>query len=285
MRIFLIFFFSLSLFGQTPHERAWKILDQGVHDSNPLKRAKAVLSMAVLKSEPRATVMVEEALNDKDVSVREAACETLAHIRARTSIPKLQMALADGAPEVIFAAAKALYDLGDSTGQQVLSAILLGDQPDSSGFMSASVRNMKHKMHDPKALLELSVRAGAGFAVPGGGVGVAGAEGLMKDNQASGKTVAALLLATDNTPDSFMALNAGLLDKNWTVRSAATEAIGLRGAEELDSGDAATLYDNVTLLLDDKTYQVQFAAAATLIRLKEPAGAGDSPTGAAKTKQ
>ena len=32
------------------------------------------------------------------------------------------------------------------------------------------------------------------------------AEGLLKDNQASGKTVAALLLATDRTPESLEAL-------------------------------------------------------------------------------
>jgi HEAT repeat protein len=272
MRVFLCFFAAFTLFGQTPapDERAWNVLDQGVHDTNPLKRRQAVLALGLLQAQPRATALAEGALNDKDVDVRVAACGSLAQTKSLTSVPKLQMALTDPSPEVIFAGAKALYDLGDPTGGQVLSAILLGDQPDSSGFVSSGVRDMKHKMHDPKALMLLGVSAGVGFAVPGGGVGVAGAEGLMKDSQASGKTIAALMLATDHTPDSIGALNAGLLDKNWTVRAASTKAIGLRGTEGLGAGEADILYDNVLLLLDDKAWQVQYAAAATLIRLKGP---------------
>jgi HEAT repeat protein len=268
MRTFLIFLVTSTVFGQTPQERAWKVLDQGVHDSNPLKRRQAVAALGPLGSQSRAVALAEAALNDKDVDVRAAACGALAGEKSLTSVPKLQMALADAAPEVIFAAAKALYDLGDSTGRQVLSAILLGDQPDSSAFVSSGVREVKHKLHDPGALLLLGLKAGAGIAVPGGGLGVAGAERFMKDGQASGKTIAALLLAGDRTPDSFMALRAGLLDRNWTVRGASAAAIGLRGAEELNAADATALEGSLALLLDDKAWQVQYPAAATLIRLQ-----------------
>jgi HEAT repeat protein len=89
------------------------------------------------------------------------------------------------------------------------------------------------------------------------------AEGLLKDNQASGKTVAALLLATDRSAASLDALRKALEDKNWTVRAAAVRAIAKR--------NATTLYDNVAMLLDDKRDEVEYSAAAAVVRLKQPA--------------
>ncbi len=152
--------------------------------------------------------------------------------------------------------------MGDQTGVDVLTEVLLGEHSDASGFVSGSIRSMRLKLHDPKALLLIGVNEGAGLAGPFG-MGVPIAEGVLKDNQASGKTVAALLLATDKSPQSLDALRKALEDKNWTVRTAAARAIGKR--------DATMLYDNVAMLLDDKRDEVQFSAAAALVRLKQPA--------------
>jgi HEAT repeat protein len=262
MRSFLAAFLAATcLSGQTPDETAWRILDKGVHDANPLKRKQAVLAMSLLRPEPRAVALIEPALDDKDAGVREGACATLGEIKSTASIPKLQMTLADEVPEVIFAAAKALYNMNDQIGRDVIMAVLLGEQSDASGFVSGSIRSMKLKLHDPRALLLIGINEGAGFAGPFG-MAVPMAEGLLKDNQASGKTVAALLLATDLTPESLSALKGALTDKNWTVRVAATRAIGTR--------DATDLYDNVAKLLDDKREEVTLSAAAALIRLKQP---------------
>jgi HEAT repeat protein len=261
MRLFVILLTSICLFGQTPEETAWQILDHGVHDSNPLKRKQAVLAMSLLRPQTRPAVLLEGALDDKDAGVREAACATLGEIKARTSIPKLHMALADAVPEVIFAAAKALYNMDDQIWRDVIMAVLLGEQTDASGFVSSSIRGMKLKLHDPKALLLIGINEGAGFAGPFG-MAVPMAEGLLKDNQSSGKTVAALLLATDRSPATLTTLKDALGDKNWTVRAAAARAIGAR--------DAAGLYDNLATLLEDKREEVKLSAAATLIRLKQP---------------
>lgn len=57
-------------------------------------------------------------------------------------------------------------------------------------------------------------------------------------------------------------MKESLTEKNWTVRAAAARAIGTR--------NAATLYDNLAPLLADKREEVQFSAAAALIRLKQP---------------
>jgi HEAT repeat protein len=99
----------------------------------------------------------------------------------------------------------------------------------------------------------------------------------MKDNQAVGKTAAALLLATDKSPETLAALKTALAEKNWEVRVAAARAIATR--------DAGTLYPEVAKLLDDKREDVQIAAAASLIRLRQaPPVRPKAKTGAAKTR-
>ncbi len=204
MRFFTVFFAATCLFGQAIPEKAWTTLAQGVHDTNPLKRLQAVTAMTVLHPEARVTTLLEPALDDKVAAVRVAACDVLGQMKDRTAIPKLQTALSDKVGEVVFAAAKALYAMGDPQGRAVMQAILLGEQPDASGFVSGGIRDMKLKLHDPTQVLLLSAESAVGILVPGGGaIGPVG-EGLMKDKQASGQTVAALLLATDSSPIRWM---------------------------------------------------------------------------------
>ena len=54
-----------------------------------------------------------------------------------------------------------------------------------------------------------------------------------------------------------------LTDDNSDVRAAAARAIAKRNATQL--------YDNVAMLLDDRRDEVEFSAAAAVIRLKQPA--------------
>jgi len=262
MRFLPLILVSLgTLFAESPNDRPWQILDAGMQDGNPAKRIDAVLAMGVITREPRSIAALEAALNDKDSGVRQAAAATLGELKARGSIPKLQDALSDSAPEVVFAAAKTLYEMGDPLGRQVLIAVLVGDQSDASGFVSSSVRDVKLKLHDPKALLLIGVNAGAGFALGPFGAGVPIAERLLKDNQASGKTAAALLLTTDTTEESKSAVKEALGDKNWTVRVAAARATAIRGI--------GAFYPDIVALMDDKRDEVRYSAAAAAIRLKQ----------------
>ena len=174
------------MFAQSHSSKAWEALNRGLEDSNPAKRIQTIVAMSVIQGETQPVAAVEEMLNDKDSGVREAACTTLGEMRSRSTIPKLQRTLNDNAPEVAFAAAKALYAMGNATGREVLIAVVQGDQPDASGVISTSMREMRLKLHDPKALIRLGITQGAGFLGPFG-VGVPIAERLMKDNQASGK--------------------------------------------------------------------------------------------------
>lgn len=243
------------------HE-AWQILDRGLHDSNPAKRVQTVNAMGIMRPQPKSVAIVESAFDDKDYSVRQAACNALGQMKSRQSIPKLRNALNDKAPEVVFAAAKALYDLGDPTGREVLVAVLLGDQADSSGFFASSMHDMKAKMHDTKGLMLLGVKEGAGIALGPAGAGIGVAEGLLKDANASGKTVAAALLSEDKHPETEKAIRQALGDKNWTVRAAAARALAVAGR--------IAAFKEIVPLLNDKREEVQYSAAAAVIRLKQP---------------
>ena len=98
-------------------------------------------------------------LEDKDSGTRAEESSTLGDMKARTSIPKLRAALDDKAGEVIFAAGKGLFAMGDPQGSEVLIEVLEGDQAPKSGIVSSSLRDAKVKLHDPKALLLLLQRS------------------------------------------------------------------------------------------------------------------------------
>src|SRR5258708_2747686 len=132
MRIFLLLTAGC-LFAESPEDRVWTTIDNGLKDGNPARRNAPVLSMTEVKPQPKAVKMIESILRDKDYGVRQAACSTLGDIKSRASIPVLEAAVEDKAPEVEFAAAKALYAMGDTAGRDVLIEILLGDQKGSSG--------------------------------------------------------------------------------------------------------------------------------------------------------
>lgn len=205
--------------------------------------------------------MLEPLLEDKDPGVRQTACSVLGEMKSKASIPKLKAVLSDKAPEVVFAAAKALYALEDPAGRAVLEEILAGEQKDSSGFLSSSIHDAHLKIYDPKSLVMIGVNQASGLLGPFGAA-VPLAEQLLKDGQASGKTVAALMLATDKSPDSKPALHSALADKNWTVRVAALRAVALR--------DLTEYFDAVaSMVTDDKREEVRYAAAAAAIRLKQ----------------
>ena len=177
--------------------------------------------MGIMRPHPKSVALVESAFDDKDYSVRQAACVALDQMKSRQSIPKLHEALNDKAPEVIFAAAKALYDLGDPTGREVLVAVLLGDQADSSNFFKISMHDMRAKMHDPKALALIGVKETAGAFLGPAGAGVGVAEGLLKDANpvTSARPVAAALA----TPAIRTRMRSKPYVRRWETRTGRCE--------------------------------------------------------------
>src|ERR1700726_4988545 len=101
---------------QTPTERAWLILQQGLANKRAEKRANAVHALRLLANNPRAQEMSESALADQNPKVRAAAARALGPMGAVSSVPKLKALLNDKEPAVALAAAHSLFLLGDMEG-------------------------------------------------------------------------------------------------------------------------------------------------------------------------
>src|SRR3954451_16314633 len=161
-RIVWILTTATVLSGASPVQTAWTVLTTGVKSTNPVTRKQAITSLEVAGRLPRVVATLENALTDKDVEVREAAVNILCAIKSRSSIPKLQAAVNDSAPEGSFAAARALWDLSDPSGRHILVAVVEGDRASSSGLIKEQMRDAAKKLHNPAALSMIGMREGAG---------------------------------------------------------------------------------------------------------------------------
>jgi HEAT repeat protein len=203
---------------------------------------------------------IDNAITYKDVYVRLAAVASLVDLKDKGTADILDKALHDSAPEVSFAAAKALFGLDDPRGRSALMAILARDAKTQSGFLTAEKRDTLRLVHIPKGMMMFAVKNGIGFApVPGLGAGVSSLQEIMSDNGVSGRATTALLLANDPSPQVLDALKEALSDKDPTVRSAVVHAIASRN-------DPA-LMPLLLPLFDDAKEAVRLRAAAGYLRL------------------
>jgi HEAT repeat protein len=208
---------------------------------------------------PRAITLVESALSDKDLEVRQTAAAVLGAVDSKRSIPKLKALLEDQAPEVSFEAARALWVLGDASGRDVLMAVALGDRASSSGLLKEQMRDAMKKLHNPAALAMIGMKEGAGAFLGPFGIGILVFEELRKDGSATARTLSVAALARDTDPKTLEVLVEALEDKNWVVRAAAAKALSTRG-------DAAMIA-KLAPMLQDKNEEVRYVSAGAIINL------------------
>ena len=239
-----------------------ELLRRGLDDKNPETRKQAVVALSLAGQSGPLFVRLEEMLQDKDVEVRQAAVASLSEVKTKSATAALHKALESDAPEVSFAAAKALWARNDPAGKQALLAILAGESKTSSSFFSKQKREALRMMHTPRTTFLFAVRQGAAFApFPGVGAGVASMQSILTDSGVSGRASAALLLGNDKSPAVLDALRDALSDKDWSVRAAAVHSLCLRN-------DPALKKDLEPLLADGKE-AVRMRAAAGYLRLSE----------------
>ncbi len=261
--------------------RANLILETGLGDKNPDIRKQAVAALGLIGPREPYISQINNALKDKDVYVRLAAVSSLVDIKDKGTIPALENALNDDAPEVSFSAARALWTLDDAGGRAALLAVLSGESKTSSKFLTAQKRDMLRMFHTPKTLMMFALKQGVGLApVPGLGEGVSSLQDILSDTGVSGRAATALLLASDRSPEVLDALKDALQDKDASVRAAAVHALALRNDPAL-----------VPLLIphfDDPKEAVRLRAAAGYLRLSwlraAPPAKKNTPP-AAKKKQ
>jgi HEAT repeat protein len=246
---------------KSPDEnRAEAILSTALEDKNPDVRKQAVAALGLIGPREPYISQIGKALSDKDVYVRLAAVASLIDLKDKGTADTLDKALRDEAPEVSFAAARALFGMDDPRGRAALMAILQKEAKTGSGFLTAQKRDMLRMFHTPKTLMMFAVKQGVSLApVPGVGEGVSSLEGILSDNKITGRATTALLLANDRSPEVIDALKDALGDKDASVRAAVVHAMALR--------DDPSLLPLLLPRFDDQKQSVRLRAAAAYLRL------------------
>ena len=239
---------------QTPVDRSWSVLENGIGDKSEGTRAKAVRSLGLITRNAKAQQLAEKALSDEKASVQAAGAAALGQMGAKSAIPKLLEAVKGKESEVVFAAANSLYILGDPRAYEVYYAVLTGQRKSGEGLVDAQMKMLK----DPKALAMMGFEQGISF-IPFAGIGYQVFKTVTKDDTSPVRAAATQKLVRDTDPKTSDALMAAASDPKWLVRAAVVETIAKRG-------DPALL-KAMWPLLNDKNEVVKFGAAATIVRL------------------
>jgi HEAT repeat protein len=254
---------------------AREIIEKGLHDKNPDTRKQAAVALSLGGAREPFISMLVALLDDKDVETRLAAVSSLAEFKTPQTRAALHKVLQDDAPEVGFAAAKALFNESDPAGKQALLSVLSGETKVASGFLSKQKRDALRMVHTPKTMFMFAVKTGIGFApVPGLGEGISSMQGILSDPGVSGRAMAALMLGKEKDKATLDALREALTDKDASVRAAAVHSIALR--------NDVSLQPDLVPVMDDKKESVRLRAAAGYLRLQLVRG-GRRPAAQKKT--
>lgn len=247
--------FAALLSAQTPADKAWSVLSDGVRDKSAENRAKVFHAFSLLENNPKARAMAEKALVLDDAgAVRAAAAAALGEMGSKVSAPKLIDAARDKDTEVVFAATNALFQLGDPAAFQVYYAVLTGERKSGESLADSQMKMLK----DPKALTNMGLEAGISF-VPFGGISYKVFKTVTADAVSPVRALAAVRLSGDPDPKAGQALVAATKDPKWLVRAAVAGAIARRNDPSLMAA--------VLPLLSDENATVRFNSAAAIVRL------------------
>ena len=253
-------FLLMPVFAQESSTKAWQILDQGLADKNPVKRKDAVIALGLAGSSTEVFTRLSNALTDKDVGVQVATCATLGSLKNKRAIELLTTTVKSEIPEVAYAAASGLFQLGQPIGREVLIEVLNGEKKSTSNYLTTQKRGVVQLLQNRPAMMRMALKEGIGMIpIPGAGFGAASLEAILKDAGMSGRALVATMLANEKDAASLQALRDSLDDKSWSVRAAAVHSLAVRNRPEV--------LNEVLPLMDDKNDAVRFRAAAAALRL------------------
>lgn len=245
---------------KTPASRAWRTLTEGLNAKKFSDRIIALKAMSDLGPNLKGVRLVSEVLKDKDPDLRAQAAATLGEMKSRAALPALRVALNDEAPQVSFAAARSLWQLGDNAGRRVLLDILQGDKGTKDGFVASHKRAAKHELQDKKSLVALGAEKSAGEFLPGPlGMGVGLAKQQLVGGTDPARAACAELLSRRPDKATMLALKAALMDHDWSVRAAAAIALGKMARPGTQPW--------LEYALDDGKQAVRDAAAVGILRI------------------
>ena len=238
----------------------WKMLIDAAASDKLRDRSDAISALTMLDRDRKAVDIVVRALDDKEETIRMLAATSLGDMKARAAIPKLRAALDDKSPQVSFAAAQALWKMGDRSGRGIFYDVLIGERKVKPGPIKQKMQQARMDMHDPKALALIGVNEASGAFLGPFSMGVSMVEEYAKNGGTSVQALCAQLLATDNTGETVEQLNMALSDKNWTVRAAAARSLARLNVR-------SALPQLKDMMQNDKSQPARLAAAAAVIHL------------------
>ena len=143
-------------------QQAWAILDEGAASHSLRKRTDVIAALSSMQGDDKAIKLIENGLVDKNLDVRRIAASALGNMDAKEAIPALKKATDDPDPTVSFAAAEALWKMGDRSGAEIFYAVVLGNRHAAHGPVSSNIEDAKKTLHDPKALALIGLNEGSG---------------------------------------------------------------------------------------------------------------------------
>lgn len=220
-----------------------------------------------MEGDEKAIRLIENGLDDRHAPVRRIAASSLGTMHATEAIPYLKQAMNDKNAGVSFAAAEALWRMGDQGGANIFYAVLLGNHQVESGFISGHINDAWNELHDPTALANIGIGEASGALLGPFSEGVTVARELAKDRGAKARALSATLLGEHPNPDTEKILQDMLGDKSLAVQVSLAKALG-------GFGDPA-LIERLAPLLTEKGVPlfkhadpVHFMAAAAIVRLQ-----------------
>jgi HEAT repeat protein len=257
-RIWVLLAIATTVVAQ-PNVTAWEVLKRGLTEQNPDKRRQAVLALATIGPAPEVVELLNEALRDKEIAIRQTAAAAIGENRIHPSVPNLRAAL-DDTGEVAFTAAKALWDMGDRNGRLVFQENYIGESRNRPGMLESALRDAKAKLRNPGGLALMGVKEASGALLGPLSLGITMAQDALKDGGAPGRALAISLLSQECDAYTVQLMDWSLEnDNNNLVRAATAKALG-------KCGTADTVPKLMPLLIVENV-SVRYMAAAAVVRL------------------
>jgi len=243
-----------------PEVTSWNVLRDGYHEKFIDTRKQSLTAVGSIGETPEVIKLLSEALRDDDLELRQTAAAVMGQMKCLGCIPALKVALDDESGEVSFAAAKALWDMGDRSGRPMLEQVLTGEVKSGPGLIESAKRQARTTLHDKKAIAFIGAKEATSILLGPASLGVTAAEMALKDGQGGGRTLSATMLGEACDAKTLALLEQELVtEKNWAVKAAVARSIGRCGNK-----DAIPVLEQ---LLSESHALVRFMAAAGVVRL------------------
>jgi HEAT repeat protein len=255
------FLFFATLLSAASVEEARKILETAAAHKEADQRKEAAIALSLVSVADPAAKLLETLAVDKDHQVRQAAVAAIGELRDASRYPILKNALKDDVPEVAFAAAQALFAVGEPEGKQALFAVFDEDMKAKSGFFKGEFRNVWRKLQSPKSAMLFALGQGVGFVpLPGVGTGYSAVSSMLLDGTFSSRASTVMMLCKVAGPECDEVVIRGLADDDWSTRAAAVQVVAWKNEKARQR--------QLERLLNDKKDRVQLRAAAAYLRLE-----------------